>query len=1403
MKPNLDKIIQDNLDKVKFQSKLKPSLPKNTGWLDQYARGGTYISGKALATQFGQYQGGGQPPKKKIYTDKAEFDKAMQAKNDSLDAYRLSNQIKRIYPNLNEISKEKFNDINKKDSLITHYDLDMVEYNKDKKKGITKPLNTYVYSRANGNYNDPIFLKNNQKELDKYSYNENDITKHSITLPNGDIKTPLTVYNGKPDWSDYSIQSTNGTLRTYFSNSNNNPELGNIRVENNKPIKTHYYGNDNPIPMGTITESSTGWYNGKKPDLKKLKDYKNYAYQSETIDEYQKPNTQPVYQPPTQNNNKSNNTPTQQTNKKPVVNQKPKPSFKDFVKTANPDYMSDDYDLEAAYKNLPEKTMKDWARDPEKNHLPDTYKKPNHPTFSKESIYYKPGMEAGTWHDDMYVPNRGRTVGRENNLQVIPNTGLIDRSLQGINTDQQPTNYSFHYPIEGTFDRVNPQGVKYFKDRAEWEKFVDENGAQNTEERNGQYSASGYLKKGKYGGWLSKYEEGGEKNKNYVSLKNNKDWFDSHANWTSTGNDEYDAWVRNKVLTGRFGVDPKSNELIKLPQNEWTDVPDSYKEQTSSDWGKKSYYKRFNSETPAGKQVRKNALLEENRKMLKNPVTYGPAAVLAAPFIAAAAAPAVPIVSAAMSAPIAGVSGLTTANLLNAGFAYQGLKNLSNVKTAVSNAYNSPSSNTIGNAVAETALTGLDMLPFLHGAYKGIPSVVQDINQAGNYLTTQTPLKNTYKINPYAERLNNANKSYRVAGLDAAEDFQNTGLLRSVQQGLPEGASLTERAMSRSTGFPSFQKGYADMRYAPEEGAVVFETGLPTFKRGELNPVTGFPIKGRHYAHRVIDPKTGATMAEIPGENIRMFGDKPHWLKGYPEIPKSNYTNKTLNKFTKSFEPNLSNIGLEEELFTPKTETVVDGNNQSYVNSTLKEVKSPTWQLQELPGLHLQSTMSNGAISKIVEPKTGLVNVEQALGIIGKESGGADKVALIKQGLGETFPKKMDYNEFRKVVQDQLIPLEKQFTTHSSNYGIGRLGYLSPKRKSYDLSIQSTKDAITRGENVLENQMHLEKLLNEYTQLPLENQTFILGNKNKLGRGSSAHGNPEETLGHAHFLRDTETPDVLTVTQIQSDAFQGTHRVMPKQIPDPLYSRLSLERMEKLQKQNKSILDKMKIEGVDEAGLPVQEYQIKQFEDIVKGQEAQNIMKKAELENHSQKSLLDKNHQERYLQELVNYAGERGDISKIRLPTSETAAKIQGYEPMTQEALGPNAKAVLDKSNSFDEFFEWMVKDMGASNATKEEIQSIREIYDGYKSGTFNKPIYEPGHKTILKKYAEQPKTIKKIFGKEPTLVTDSKGNTWYEFEIPENFKGTKGEIKAFKYGGDISIPNLNNNWLNNYIKNK
>ena len=60
------------------------------------------------------------------------------------------------------------------------------------------------------------------------------------------------------------------------------------------------------------------------------------------------------------------------------------------------------------------------------------------------------------------------------------------------------------------------------------------------------------------------------------------------------------------------------------------------------------------------------------------------------------------------------------------------------------------------------------------------------------------------------------------------------------------------------------------------------------------------------------------------------------------------------------------------------------------------------------------------------------------------------------------------------------------------------------------------------------------------------------------------------------------------------------------------------------------------------------------------------LFDEATIKNISQKQLLDKNHQERYLQELVDYAGKRGDVNKVRVPTSETAAKVQGYSKQVQ-----------------------------------------------------------------------------------------------------------------------------------------
>jgi hypothetical protein len=502
----------------------------------------------------------------------------------------------------------------------------------------------------------------------------------------------------------------------------------------------------------------------------------------------------------------------------------------------------------------------------------------------------------------------------------------------------------------------------------------------------------------------------------------------------------------------------------------------------------------------------------------------------------------------------------------------------------------------------------------------------------------------------------------------------------------------------------------------------------------------------------------------------------------------------------------------------------------SIADDVTKQTYKTTWQLEELPGLHLKSTMTDGAISKIVEPKTGLVNTEQALAIIGKESGGADKVKLIKEALGDNVPLKMDFNEFRKMTQDQLIPLERQFATHSSNYGIDRLGYKPKYREGYnyidnydEFATQRIKEfktetgQVTPGVYTLKERENFIKELKEniadfkqgQKYKPLENQTLILGNKSKFGRGSSAHGNPEETLGHIHFLRDAETPDVLTVTQIQSDAFQGTHRIMPdksKQVPEFFKQRQEqqIQNLKKSLEEEKAILNKYKTNKVDDAGYPIHKSQIDQIEESVKRKEQDILFKNADLKNLPQKQLLDKNHQERYLQELVDYAGKRGDVNKVRVPTSETAAKVQGYkqrdydivfrelEDLRKGNISDVTKLSSETKNVITSQGNTSLVDISETTFTPRNYKDVLSDLD--KNKDFARFLenkkgiegYEPEHQTILKKYSEQPKLIKKLFGVEPKTVTDSKGNTWYEFDIPKKFKEGKGEIKAFTAIGAI-----------------
>ena len=68
------------------------------------------------------------------------------------------------------------------------------------------------------------------------------------------------------------------------------------------------------------------------------------------------------------------------------------------------------------------------------------------------------------------------------------------------------------------------------------------------------------------------------------------------------------------------------------------------------------------------------------------------------------------------------------------------------------------------------------------------------------------------------------------------------------------------------------------------------------------------------------------------------------------------------------------------------------------------------------------------------------------------------------------------------------------------------------------------------------------------------------------------------------------------------------------------------------------------------------------------------------------------------------------------------------------------------------------------------------------RPGITKKTVYD--YEDILRKYTEFPKRYQKLYkGADVRMVTDPKGNTWYEVDVPENYLQQEW---AYKYGGPL-----------------
>lgn len=195
----------------------------------------------------------------------------------------------------------------------------------------------------------------------------------------------------------------------------------------------------------------------------------------------------------------------------------------------------------------------------------------------------------------------------------------------------------------------------------------------------------------------------------------------------------------------------------------------------------------------------------------------------------------------------------------------------------------------IGGAIG----AGMEALPYGLGKLGKLakPGLVK----AGEYLTEETALKNTYKYNPFAFKPS-PEMGYRMLGKEGFEDALETGVLRAkpAPNQPPSGGISLARNTNRNpnTGKmqgaldrPYFADGFIDERYAADYMAAV--------NKAENNLV---PIP----THKGIAPPQAGS---IPLENATIY--QKDWLQGYKpiEVPKNNFKSEIdWTKWNKEYE---------------------------------------------------------------------------------------------------------------------------------------------------------------------------------------------------------------------------------------------------------------------------------------------------------------------------------------------------------------------------------------------------------------------------------------------------------------------------------------------------------------------
>ena len=452
-----------------------------------------------------------------------------------------------------------------------------------------------------------------------------------------------------------------------------------------------------------------------------------------------------------------------------------------------------------------------------------------------------------------------------------------------------------------------------------------------------------------------------------------------------------------------------------------------------------------------------------------------------------------------------------------------------------------------------------------------------------------------------------------------------------------------------------------------------------------------------------------------------------------------------------------------------------------------------------LPGnmghYQLKSLMQGSPLEKQLS-KDGTININ-SLNAHLKKASDIERV-IVEKVLQTKFPnqKSVDYNQLKLEVQKELIQnYSRKPQSKWTTYGLDRLGY--------------STDKVSDGAGDIFEITPDGKV-----------QTFTF-ESDQIPTGHAKHYGPS-SLGHVRLFTSNDAPQILYVLENQSDWGQSTNLLAsdaPARTPIQMEFDFSQRINAYLKGRDDALLSEFQTEDA-----------INQYFNKLQVDRIKNGRRPARHQGTQQQIYLHDNYFQRQLHEILRLASQQKQTA-VRFPTRETAAKIEQYPQRTAKIDKlpegyEGLQELVDKLYALQDQYvqakvNWDIYRQGTGrNLTIEEDVTRRPDYAKFQkemkglakqinaypgspyriSAVGAKDIgtsiffdlyevvdprkQEYAYENILKKYSDFPKMWKKLFKTEPRIVTDSKGNTWYEVDVPEGYLDQEWQ---FKTGGKLN----------------